>query len=75
MVAVASCFAQMLTLIDRLGFARAVHQHAAERAAQGFGCGDHFVAMLFCQMGSAPSLRACSYIISVGSTKPSLNDR
>jgi hypothetical protein len=35
MVAVASCFAQMLTLIDRMGFARAVHQHAAERAAKG----------------------------------------
>jgi hypothetical protein len=57
MVAVASCFAQMLALIDRADFARAVRQHAAERAAKGFGCWDHFVAMLFCQMGSAHSLR------------------
>jgi hypothetical protein len=57
MVAVASCFAQILSLIDRAGFARAVRQHHAERAAKGFGCWDHFVAMLFCQMGSAHSLR------------------
>lgn len=57
MVAVASCFAQILALIDRTDFAHAVRQHAAERAAKGFGCWDHFVAMLFCQMGSAHSLR------------------
>ena len=57
MVAVASCFAQILALIDRADFARAVCQHAAERAAKGFGCWDHFVAMLFCQIGSAHSLR------------------
>lgn len=57
MVAVASCFAQILALIDRTDFARAVRQHAAERATKGFRCWDHFVAMLFCQMGSAHSLR------------------
>ncbi len=57
MVVVASCFAQILALIDRTDFARAVRQHAAERAAKGFSCWDHFVAMLFCQMGSAHSLR------------------
>jgi hypothetical protein len=57
MVAVASCFAQILSLIDRAGFVRAVRQHQAERAAKGFGCWDHLVAMLFCQMGSAHSLR------------------
>jgi len=57
MVAVASCFAQILGLIDRIAFARAVRQHQAERAAKGFNCWDHFVAMLFCQMGSAHSLR------------------
>lgn len=43
MVAVASCFAQILALIDRTAFARAVRQHAAERAAKGFSCWDHFV--------------------------------
>jgi len=57
MVAVASCFAQILTLIDRITFAQAVRQHHADRAAKGFSCWDHFVAMLFCQMGSAHSLR------------------
>jgi len=57
MVAAASCFAQMLALIDRTDFARAVRQHTAERAAKGFRCWDHFVALLFGQMGSAHSLR------------------
>lgn len=57
MVAVASCFAYILALIARADFARAIRQHAAERAAKGFGCWDHFVAMLCCQMGSAHSLR------------------
>lgn len=57
MVAVASCFAQILALIDRTDFARAVRQHAAERAAKGFSCWEQCVAMLFCQMGSAHSLR------------------
>ena len=57
MVAVASCFAQILALIDRTDFARAVRQHAAEPAAKGYSCWDHFVAMMFCQMGSAHSLR------------------
>lgn len=57
MVAVASSFAQISALIDRAAFARAIQQHAAERAAKGSGCWDHLVAMLFCQMGSAHSLR------------------
>jgi len=57
MVAVASCFAQILALIGRTEFAHAVRQHAAERADKGFSCWDHFVAMLCCQMGSAHSLR------------------
>src|SRR5437879_5680456 len=57
MVAVASCFAQILSLIDRAGFARAVRHHQAERGAKGFSCWEQFVSMLFCQMGSAHSLR------------------
>jgi len=56
MVAVASCFAQMLTLIDRTDFARAVRHHQAERGANGFSCWEQFVSMLFCQVGSAHSL-------------------
>src|SRR6267143_2164824 len=57
MVAVASCFAQILSLIDRAGFARAVRHHQAEHGAKGFSCWEQFVSMLFCQMGSAHSLR------------------
>jgi hypothetical protein len=47
----------MLSLIDRTTFARAVQQHQAERGAKGFLCWDQLVSMLFCQMGSAHSLR------------------
>jgi IS4 transposase len=57
MIAVASCFSQLLSLVDRGGFARAVGKHQAERGAKGFSCWDQFVAMLFCQMGGANSLR------------------
>ena len=57
MIAVASCFSQLLSLIDRAAFARAVKQHQAERGAKGFSCWEQFVAMLFCQMGAAHSLR------------------
>ncbi len=52
-----SCFAQMLSLIDRAAFQRAVKEHQAERGAKGFASWDQFVAMLFCQMGAANSLR------------------
>jgi len=57
MVTTASCFAQVLSLVNRLDFERAVKEHGAERAAKGFSCWDQFVSMLFCQLGSAHSLR------------------
>jgi hypothetical protein len=57
MVRVASCFAQVLNLVDRYGFDKAVRTLDAERGAKGFRCWDQFVAMLFCQLGSAHSLR------------------
>ncbi len=57
MVAVARGFAQSLALIERAAFARTVRQHAAERAATGFGCWDYCVAMRFCPMGRAHALR------------------
>lgn len=57
MVKVASCFAQVLELVDRRDFARAVKELDAERGAKGFRCWDQLVAMLFCQVGSAHSLR------------------
>lgn len=57
MVTVASCFSQVLSLVNRNDFARAVREHGAEKGAKGFSCWDQFVAMLFCQMGAANSLR------------------
>ena len=57
MVKVASCFAQVLELVDRNDFARAVKELDAERGAKGFRCWDQLVAMLFCQVGSVHSLR------------------
>ena len=50
-------FAQVLSLISRRKFRKAVRQRQAEKAAKGFSCWDQFVAMLFCQLGGANSLR------------------
>ena len=47
----------MLELVDRHDFARAVKELDAERGAKGFRCWEQLVAMLFCQVGSAHSLR------------------
>src|SRR3989338_7257428 len=52
-----SIFNQLLQLIPRLDFQRAVQQTGAERHARGFTCWDQFVAMLFAQLGRAHSLR------------------
>jgi hypothetical protein len=57
MVAPTSCFAQVLSLVDRRGFERAVALHEAEKGAKGLTCWDQFVAMSFGQMGAADSLR------------------
>jgi hypothetical protein len=57
MVTVASCFSQVLSLVNRNDFARAVRKHEAEKGTKGFSSWDQFVAMLFCQMGAANSLR------------------
>lgn len=54
---VCSIFSQILQLISRAAFAQAVHQHQAERHARGFSSWGQFVAMLFCQLGGAKSLR------------------
>ncbi len=57
MVRVASIFSQLLTLFSRSEFEEAVSAHKAERYAKGFGCWGQFVAMLFCQLAQAHSLR------------------
>jgi len=55
----ASCsmFSQILKLIPRVDFARLVNNTGAERGAKGLSSWTQFVAMLFCQLGRAHSLR------------------
>lgn len=57
MIKVASVFAQVLSLINRRDFYKAVADVNAEKAAKGFRCWDQFVCMLFCHLASADSLR------------------
>ncbi len=52
-----SIFNQVLQLFSRTDFQRAVVATQAERHARGFDCWTQFVAMLFCQLGRAHSLR------------------
>lgn len=54
---VSSIFSQMLQQFPRLEFEAAVGEHEAERHARGFRCWTQFVAMLFCQLGRAQTLR------------------
>jgi hypothetical protein len=54
---VCSIFSQLLQLFPRLEFEGAVKKHKAERHARGFTSWGQFVAMLFCQLGRAHSLR------------------
>jgi hypothetical protein len=57
MVRHASLFSQVLSLIERHHFARCVKDLEAEKHAKGFTCWGQFVAMLFCQLAHAKSLR------------------
>ena len=54
---VCSIFSQLLQFFPRLEFEALVQQHKAERHARGFTCWGQFIAMLFCQLGQAQSLR------------------
>jgi hypothetical protein len=55
----ASCsmFSQILKLIPRVEFQRLVKQTGAEYRSKGLSSWSQFVAMLFCQLGRAHSLR------------------
>ena len=53
-------FAQIIEEIDRGAFNRSVRVHHAEHAAKGFTCWKQLVAMLFCQMAKANTLREIS---------------
>src|ERR1700680_5137278 len=52
-----SIFSHLLQLFPRVDFKKAVVATQAERHARGFTCWGQFVAMLFCQLGRAYSLR------------------
>jgi Transposase DDE domain/Domain of unknown function (DUF4372) len=54
---VCSIFHQLLELFPRWEFRYSVEQHRGERHARGFTCWEQFVAMLFCQLAQAQSLR------------------
>jgi hypothetical protein len=56
-IRVASIFSQILQMFPRATFESHVRKHRAERHARGFTCWGQFVAMLFCQLGRAHSLR------------------
>jgi hypothetical protein len=53
----ASIFSQLLSIVNRNEFARLVKESGAEKGAKGFSCWDQFVAMMFCQLAQAKSLR------------------
>ena len=50
-------FSQILKLVPRIEFERMVKQTGAEHRAKGLTSWSQFVAMLFCQLGRAHSLR------------------
>jgi hypothetical protein len=54
---VCSIFSQILKLIPRQEFEVAVKDHKAERHARGFSSWGQMIAMMFCQLGHAQSLR------------------
>ena len=56
-VATSSLFSQLLSLVDRNRFAKLVRETGSERRSKGFASWDHFIAMLFCQLAQAKSLR------------------
>jgi len=57
MVQAMSLFNQLLRHFPVLEFAALVKKHDAERASKGFSCRAQLVAMLFCQLAHADSLR------------------
>ena len=53
----ASLFSQLISMFDRHKFSDLVRSHQAERYSKSFNSWDQFVAMLFCQLAQAKSLR------------------
>jgi hypothetical protein len=57
MVRCASLFSQFIALFSRQQFYGLVIKQRSERYAKRYNSWDHFVAMLFCQLAQAKSLR------------------
>jgi len=57
MIRHASLFSQLIATFNRNTFQRLTAVHKAERYSKGFKSWDQFVAMLFCQVAQAKSLR------------------
>ena len=60
MVGHSSLFSQLLSVVNRHQFERRVRESGAEKGAKGFSCWSQFVAMMFCQLAQAKSLREIS---------------
>ena len=60
MVGHSSLFSQLLCVVNRHQFERRVRESGAEKGAKGFSCWSQFVAMMFCQLAQAKSLREIS---------------
>jgi hypothetical protein len=52
-----SVFHQILKLVSRTEFQQVVDLHGSDRRSKGFSTWSQFVAMIFCQLGRAQSLR------------------
>jgi hypothetical protein len=61
MVSFASLFSQVLHHFPRAEFAALVKKHGAEDHAKGFTSWAHFVAMIFCHLAAAESLREITW--------------
>jgi hypothetical protein len=54
---VSSIFKQILKFFPRIIFDAAVNKHQAEKHAKGMTCWSQFIALMFCHLGGARSLR------------------
>lgn len=57
MIKYSSIFSQLLSLVNRVQFYKIANSHNAERHSKGYSCWEQFVAMLFCQLAQAKSIR------------------
>ena len=65
MVRHASLFSQLIALFDRQKFYQLVFRYHPERYAKRLSSQDHFVAMLFCQLAQAMSLREIALLYKI----------